>query len=277
MQVQTPDNTQLNVNKVGSGPVLILVPGANGTGDIFAPAAETLKTQFTVITYDRRGYGQTVVAQPLPPEATQPTSSYRIDADVADIFTLADTFSPEAPVFIMGSSSGSIVVAKAFASQPDRFAKVAIHESPLTTVTADGAQLQTQTADLVQSALHGHFEALTDLFVNQMHIQPLDAQMMGLTADAKPDPAKMKSMLFWLEYESAQYTSQVIDWQVFADNRQKVVLLNGTDSVAFLPQAVDEAIGQKIGVPITTIPGGHLGYAQKPAAFAQTLAAALLQ
>lgn len=33
----------LNYYKVGEGPVLILVPGANGTGDIFLPLAEQLK------------------------------------------------------------------------------------------------------------------------------------------------------------------------------------------------------------------------------------------
>lgn len=40
----------LNYYKVGQGPILILVPGANGTGDIFLPLAEHLKDNFTVVT-----------------------------------------------------------------------------------------------------------------------------------------------------------------------------------------------------------------------------------
>lgn len=133
----------------------------------------------------------------------------------------------------MGSSSGSIVAAKAFERQPDRFAKVAIHESPLTTVLDDDGETKKMSGALVQEALNGHFEAISDLFVNTMHIQPLDAQMMGLAADSKPDPAKMQAMRFWLEYESAQYTGQVIDWHIFAQHRDQVILLNGTDSVGF--------------------------------------------
>lgn len=275
MFVKTNDETQLYVNKIGQGPVLILVPGANGTGDIFGQTTQFLKANFTVITYDRRGYGQTIPGVPLPDEAKNPNSSFRIKADVDDVLTLADTFSPLTPVYLMGSSSGSIVAAEAFANAPARFAKVAIHECPLTTVLDDNGALGNSTNNLVQRVLKGDFSAVTDLF-NQMHIQPLDAQMMGLAPDSHPDKEKMKSMLFWLQYESSQYTSQSIDWQTFADHRNQVVLLNGTDSVGFLPQKVNEAIGQKIDVQITTIPGGHLGYAQKPQGFANKLTESLL-
>ena len=34
---------KLRYYRVGQGPVLILIPGANGTGDIFMPLAERLK------------------------------------------------------------------------------------------------------------------------------------------------------------------------------------------------------------------------------------------
>ncbi|ANK60578.1 alpha/beta hydrolase [Loigolactobacillus backii] len=277
MQIKTNDNTLLNVNKVGHGPILILIPGANGTGDIFYTTAETLKNNFTVITYDRRGYGKTVVPTPLPANASDPDSNYRIDKDVDDIFALADTFSPNEPVYLMGSSSGSIVAEKAFSKNPNHFVKVSIHESPLATVIDDGGQFKKESAQIVQKVLDGNFGAISDLFVDQMHIQPLDAKMMGLATDSKPDPAKMKSILFWLKYESAQYTSQVIDWNIFKNNSEKVILLNGTDSTGFFPQTVNQAISKKIDVPITMISGGHLGYAQKPEKFADTLTDALLK
>ncbi|HAT54511.1 MAG TPA: alpha/beta hydrolase [Lactobacillus sp.] len=274
MFVKTNDATQLYVNQNGQGPILILVPGANGTGDIFDQTVHFLKENFTVITYDRRGYGQTIPGVPLPEEAKDPNSSLRIKADVADVLTLANTFSPSTPVYLMGTSSGSIVAAEAFASAPTRFAKVAIHECPVTTVLDDDGAFANTTNNLVQRTLKGDFSAVTDLF-SQMHIQPLDAQMMGLAAGSHPDKEKMKPMCFWLQYESAQYTNQIIDWQILADHRDQVLLLNGTDSVGFLPQKINQAIGQKINVKITMIPGGHLGYAQKPQRFADKLAESL--
>ncbi|WP_072557547.1 alpha/beta fold hydrolase [Lactiplantibacillus plantarum] len=270
MQIKTNDGTILNVNKKGEGPVLILVPGANGTGDVFAQIAMVLADNFTVITYDRRGYGKTVVAETLPNSAANPDSNYRIDADVRDIFTLAGEFSPEQPIYIMGTSAGSIVAEKAFEEDPSRFAKIAIHETMLNTVINDDGKSRNQTNAIVQDALNGNPSAVSMLF-SRMHVQPLDSQMMGLASDSKPDPDKMKSMMFWLKYETRQYTSQVIDWSLFKEHRDQVVLLNGTDSVGFLPQDVDNAISKIIDVPVDAIPGGHLGYVQKPQEFAQVL------
>jgi len=42
----------------GSGPLLIMVPGASGTADIFKGVAEHLGAYYTVVTYDRRGFSR---------------------------------------------------------------------------------------------------------------------------------------------------------------------------------------------------------------------------
>ena len=45
--------------------MLIFIPGANGTGDIFLPLAERLKDHFTVVAVDRRDYGESELTEPL--------------------------------------------------------------------------------------------------------------------------------------------------------------------------------------------------------------------
>lgn len=40
----------------GTGPLLLLIPGANGDANLFPPLADLLAAEFTVVTYDRRGY-----------------------------------------------------------------------------------------------------------------------------------------------------------------------------------------------------------------------------
>lgn len=98
----------LNYYKIGEGPVLILVPGANGTGDIFLPLAEQLKDRFTVVAVDRRDYGHSELTEPLPERAQNPNDDYRVKRDAQDVAELAKHLSDE-PVYILGSSSGSIV------------------------------------------------------------------------------------------------------------------------------------------------------------------------
>ena len=78
--METIQLTDANVryHKLGKGPVLILIPGANGTGDIFMPLAKQIADHFTVIAIDRRGFGQSELTAPLPEEAADPHSQYRV-------------------------------------------------------------------------------------------------------------------------------------------------------------------------------------------------------
>lgn len=43
METLELQGAKLRYHKVGNGPVLILIPGANGTGDIYMPLAKQLQ------------------------------------------------------------------------------------------------------------------------------------------------------------------------------------------------------------------------------------------
>ena len=57
---------------------------------------------------DRRDYGESELTEPLPESAANPDDDYRVKRDAKDIAELAQSLSDE-PVYILGSSSGSIV------------------------------------------------------------------------------------------------------------------------------------------------------------------------
>ena len=50
--------TDLHHEVRGSGPAVLLIPGATGDAGHFTRTAERLANEFTVITYDRRGRGE---------------------------------------------------------------------------------------------------------------------------------------------------------------------------------------------------------------------------
>ena len=79
METLQLSGADVRYHKVGKGPVLILIPGANGTGDIFMPLAQQLADHFTVIAVDRRGFGQSTLTAPLPAEVSSPDSQYRVN------------------------------------------------------------------------------------------------------------------------------------------------------------------------------------------------------
>src|SRR5947199_10212881 len=42
----------------GSGPVLLLIPGGNGDAGGYQPLTQELAGRYTVVSYDRRGFGR---------------------------------------------------------------------------------------------------------------------------------------------------------------------------------------------------------------------------
>lgn len=88
METLELQGAKLRYHQVGQGPELIFIPGANGTGDIFLPLAEQLKDHFTVVAVDRRDYGESELAEPLPDSASNPDSDYRVKRDAQDIAEL---------------------------------------------------------------------------------------------------------------------------------------------------------------------------------------------
>lgn len=268
----------LDYNVKGNGPVLILIPGANGTGNIFQGAVEFLQHKFTVVTYDRRGYGNSKLNEPLPAEAEEINSTYRIKTDAADVATLAAKLSPNGPVYIMGSSSGSIVAMEILQDYPDIVKGIAFHEPPINSFLPNAKQDQENNNAIVKSAFEEDMGVAMKKFGQFMRIGGLDAKMMSKPAvnlKGNDDPAVV-GMKYWFQYEIRQYTSRQIDIDQLAKYSDRIHLLNGTDSVGSYPQDVNAFLSDYWKIPIYDIPGGHLGYVQKPEGFATTLEAVLL-
>ena len=56
MSVLHVPGAQLHYETQGSGPVILMVPGATGAANSFSMLAEPLPAYGTVVTYDRRGF-----------------------------------------------------------------------------------------------------------------------------------------------------------------------------------------------------------------------------
>ncbi|MBC2106364.1 alpha/beta fold hydrolase [Listeria booriae] len=275
MAILTRDGANLFYETAGQGQTLILIPGANGTGDIFKPASMFLKEHFTVVTYDRRGFGQSKLTEDMPQEVTDIHSTYRLKTDAADVAALAQAVSGQEQVFIMGSSSGSIVAMETLQDFPEIVKQIAFHESPINTLLPDTEKWQDINAEIVTIALTENFALGMEKFAAAMRTVELDQKMMsrpGVDLSDMDNP-EVQGMDYWFRYEMRQYTSREIDFNAFKQHRNKIRLLNGTDSKGSFPQDVMHGISDYLDLPIYDIPGAHLGYIQKPEGFATTLMA----
>src|SRR5215470_4662696 len=86
----------------GSGPLLLMVPGANGTAYVFSTVAEHLAAHYTIVTYDRRGFSRSCLEGPQDYE-------HRLETDADDVRRLIEHLGDE-PATIFGSSSGGVII-----------------------------------------------------------------------------------------------------------------------------------------------------------------------
>jgi len=101
--VTSADGTTIAYDQAGSGPVLIVSVGAFCTRGTFVAPPE-LAAQFTVVTYDRRGRGDS--------GDTEPFTAQREYEDLAAVAAATGT----EPPFIFGHSSGAAIALRAAAA-----------------------------------------------------------------------------------------------------------------------------------------------------------------
>lgn len=100
--VTSPDGTVIAYERAGSGPAVILIGGAFCDRSFAGPLAMLLESDFTVVTYDRRGRGD-----------SGDTPPYAVSRELEDLDTVITATGGSAYVF--GGSSGAVLAFEAAA------------------------------------------------------------------------------------------------------------------------------------------------------------------
>jgi pimeloyl-ACP methyl ester carboxylesterase len=143
--VTSRDGTSIAFSRAGTGPSLILVDAAGGFRG-FGPMgslAATLAPDFTVITYDRRGRGESTDTLP-----------YAVEREVEDIAALVEVAGGSA--YAHGFSSGAVLALLA-AANGVVIPKVVLLEPPLSLEPPDPSDpdLGAEIAELVAAGRRG--------------------------------------------------------------------------------------------------------------------------
>jgi len=116
--VRSKDGTTIAFSRTGTGPPLIIVDGAlcHRNFGPAGPLAKELAPHFTVVTYDRRGRGESGDTQP-----------YAVEREVEDLDALIRAAAGSA--FMLGISSGAALALEA-ANRGLKIEKLATYEAP---------------------------------------------------------------------------------------------------------------------------------------------------
>ncbi|MDB5167279.1 MAG: alpha/beta hydrolase fold protein [Candidatus Saccharibacteria bacterium] len=117
LKVTSKDGTQITYDKRGQGPALILVLGALNKRGSGKKLTELLVDDFTVVSYDRRGRGDSGDTKP-----------YSVDKEIDDIGALIDELGGSA--YVYGHSSGAILALQAAEKLDKKVIGLALYEVP---------------------------------------------------------------------------------------------------------------------------------------------------
>jgi len=244
---RSADGTKITYERTGDGPVLILAGGALNNRHSADALVPLLAEQFSVVTFDRRGRGDSTDTPPYAPAR-----------EVEDLKALIDAVGGAAMVF--GHSSGAVLSLEA-AADGAAVIRLAINEPPYLT---GNAETGSATMREIEAALDaGDRGTAVEIFIRSTGV-PFDPAMK-----TQPWFAGLEAVAHTLPYDLAL----VGDSRVPVDRLAKITAptlgLYGGASPEWAAASIDAVVGAIPGATQMVLEGQP--HAADPAVLAPVL------
>jgi acetyltransferase/esterase len=258
---------QLYYETRGNGPLMLMVPGANGTAHVFNEVAGHLSANYTVVTYDRRGFSRSYLDGPQHYDR-------RLETDADDISRLIEHLSDE-PATIFGSSSGGLIILAVLTSYPSVVRTLVPYESAAVKLLPDGQRWVDFLFGIYEMYRQAGMEPALKKFREQIFAAS-DREIMARAIDLRNAEIRANAN-YWFERELRQYPAIELDLNALLAHADCILPAAGRESQAYPTYQVSAELAKKLGWNLTELPGGHVGYLAHPADFARELMQALVR
>ncbi len=264
--LKVPDAT-LHYEVRGRGPLVVLV-GAPMDARFFAPLADLLAVDHTVLTTDPRGVNRSSLDVP----AQDSTPEMRAD-DLSRLLTHLDA----GPAAVFGSSGGAVSALALAVAHPEQVHTVIAHEPPLNNLLDDRDERNAAVEDIIATYVSGDTAGAWVKFLINADIAPPAPEEFAdrPAAPAAPDPQQVADERFWFVHEMRGTTLWQPDIAALRDGPARIVVGIGEDSTGQLCDRTSSALATALGVEPTAFPGGHIAFVDDPEGFVPRLRAVL--
>lgn len=252
--------TRLHYELRGQGPLVVLV-GSPMDATAFAPLADLLAGDHTVLTTDPRGSNRSRVDD-LERDSTP---ELRAD-DLSRLLRHLDV----GPAAVFGSSGGAVTALALAQAHPEQVTTVIAHEPPLIELLDDRDQQHAQTDDIAATALRGDVVGAWAKFLAQANIF-LPDELFQEFFGGEREPQRAADERWWFAHELRGTTRWRPDIPSLRALPARIVVGLGSDSAGQLCDRTSNALAAALGGAVTTFPGDHTGFVDHPAAFAPLL------
>ena len=244
----------------GTGPAVLLL-GSPMDATSFAPLADRLATDHTVVTLDPRGINRSSV------DDRDQDSTPRLRADdVARLLTHLDI----APAAAFGSSGGAVTLLALAEARADLVHTVVAHEPPLDEMLPDREERRAVAERIVATYLEHGRAAAWRLFLADANIdlpEPVFAEMFGRPLELQPAADED----YFFRHEMRPSIEFRPDLDALRAGRTRIMVGIGEESTGQVCDRTSTALATALGIEPVTFPGDHIGFVDDPDRFAQVL------
>lgn len=244
----------------GSGPAMVMIPGAGGAAGVFRMVTEHLAARYTVVLYDRRGFSRSHLDGPQD-------YSRRLATDADDVRHLIAHLGDE-PATVFGASSGAIVALTVLTRHPDAVSTLIPFEPPVMRYLPDGQKWIDVFAELYEMYRRTGTGPALEAFRDRT-FPPSDRQIMVGA------PRNDANAAHWFEHELRQYPAAELDLDTLNTYADRIVPAAGRGGHGYPAHDATLVLGRTLGRTVLELPGGHTGPVSHPDGFARALLAAL--
>jgi pimeloyl-ACP methyl ester carboxylesterase len=243
----------------GSGPVLMLSGHPMGSAG-FAPLVPLLVDDYTVVTYDPRGFGRSTIA-----DRDQDAEPDLLADDVRRVLELVS----DTPAHVFGSSGGAVTGLALVARHPDRVRTLVAHEPPLALLLPEAEETRTEFLAIYNTYRTSGIGAAWQRFFS---FTGLAVPAQGENA-APPQPSAemVATSERFFSHGLLPITFYQPDISILQAAPTRLVAAGGTTSKGQFPQRTAASLAERLGIPLIDFPGGHTGFVSDARDFATIL------
>lgn len=276
------DGTKLYFERRGSGPALLMIPGAAVDAGHYAGVARSLADAYTVLTYDRRGNSRST--------ADDPSAPLDMDEQCRDALAVLEHNDVKS-AYVFGGSGGALIGLDLTARYSGAVDGLIAHEPPAIGLLPDAETYRALFAEIVEItrregpwAGFARFGGTVDreddsrLLRSRAGRWVVGSAIRAMAVVGARGPAGLREMARLLgnidhlmRRELEPFLAFEPDLGALEASGVPIVLGGGSKSAKYYPARAGMVIAERLGVPYAEFPGAHAGYADVPGEFAPVL------
>ena len=261
----------LYVEVRGTGPILLCITGGPTDAGMFTDLAGRLADRYTVVSYDQRGHSRSAL------ESEPEDIAVALHADDAAAILAAVG---NEPAYVYGNSGGATIGLELVARHPELVRTLVAHEAPIMELLPDAERWRATFADISETyQTDGVFPAMAKFGAAVEVGGPKYSEEMQQTPP-KPESEEMMGRMagnfdLFIAHEIRQNGGYVPDIGALRNAPTRIISAPGETSGEQGARRAAIALAERLGIPVTYLPGGHGGWGSDPQEFADRLRAAL--